>query len=169
MDKDRLLDLMLGLKLGEQLIEIMNVPVAFHLRQHDHIDLVADFRDDLRHIVEHPRAVQRIDARPQARLAEIMRLGRLDEALARRFLGVSGNGVFQIAQQHVALGDHIADFRPDLLIVSRKEMDHPLQRHRQFAIRIRRADGERLVEICRQFHVRAIHQVRTGKGGRRAV
>ena len=41
-DQDRLGDAVPGFELGEQLVEIMNVPGALDLGQHDHVELVAD-------------------------------------------------------------------------------------------------------------------------------
>ena len=61
---DRFADLMPGFQLGQQLIKIMNVPGAFHFRQHDHIDLVAYLRDNLGNIIQKPRTVQAVDPGP---------------------------------------------------------------------------------------------------------
>ena len=46
-DQDRLRDAVLGLELGEQLVEIVDVPRALDLGQHDDVELVADGGDDL--------------------------------------------------------------------------------------------------------------------------
>ena len=66
-------DRVLGLELGEQLIEIMDVPCAFDLRQHDDVELLADRGDDLANVVEHPGRIERVDAGPQSGGAEIGR------------------------------------------------------------------------------------------------
>ena len=55
---------MFGFELGEQLIEIMDVPRALDLRQHHDIELVADGGDNFTDVVEHPRRIERIDAGP---------------------------------------------------------------------------------------------------------
>ena len=47
-----------GFELSQQLVEIMNVPGAFDLGQHDDVELVADGGDDLGHIVEQPGRIQ---------------------------------------------------------------------------------------------------------------
>ena len=47
-------DRVLGLKLGEQLIEIVDVPCAFDLGQHDDVEFPADGGDDLANVVQHP-------------------------------------------------------------------------------------------------------------------
>ena len=73
-DQDRFLDAVLGFELRQKLIEIMDVPGAFDLRQHDDVELLADGGDDLGNIVEHPRRIERVDARPQSGLAEIATL-----------------------------------------------------------------------------------------------
>ena len=45
-DQDRLLDRMLGLQLGQELIEIVDVPRALDFGQHDDVELVANRSDD---------------------------------------------------------------------------------------------------------------------------
>ncbi len=47
-DQDRLLHRMPRLELRQQLIEIMDVPGAIDLGQHDDVELVADRRDQIR-------------------------------------------------------------------------------------------------------------------------
>ncbi len=75
-----------------------------------------------------------------------------DEAVARGLLGVDRDGVFEIAEHDVDLRDQLRHLGAHLLDVRRHEMDHALEPHRQFAQRRRRADGQRLEEIARQFH-----------------
>ena len=93
----------LRFELRQQLVEIMDVPWAFDLRQHDDVELVADRADDLDDVVEHPGRIERVDARPQAGRAEVVRLRHGDEARARRLLGVGRDGVFEIAEHDVDL------------------------------------------------------------------
>ena len=162
-DEDRLFDGVLGFELRQKLIEIMDVPGAFDLRQHDDVELLADGGDDLRNVVEHPRRVERVDARPQSGLAKIATLGHGDEAVACGRFGVGGNGVFEIAEHHVDLMHQLGHPRAHFLDMRRHEMDHALEPQRQVAQRRRRPDRERLEEIARQFHV-AIPQPRIGQG-----
>jgi hypothetical protein len=96
---------MLGFKLGEKLVQIMNVPRALDLRQHDDVEFLPDGGDDLANIVEHPRRIERVDARPQSGGAEVACFRHGDEARAGGFLGVGGNGVFEVAEHHVDLMD----------------------------------------------------------------
>ena len=91
--------------------------------------------DDLDHIVERPRRVQRIDAGPQAGCAEVVRLGHLDEACARRLLGVGRDRVLEIAEHHVDLRDQLRHLGAQLLDLRRHEMDHALELDRQLAQR----------------------------------
>ena len=130
---------------------IVDVPGPLDLRQHDDVELVADLGDDLDEVVERPGAVQRVDARPQPGAAEIVRLGERDEAAPRRDLGVGRDRVLEVAQQHVDLRDQLRDLGAELFVVRRHEMDHPLEPHRQLAIRRRRAGGERLEEAARKL------------------
>ena len=46
-DQDRLLDRVLGLELGQELVEVVDVPRPLDLGQHDHVELVAGGRNDL--------------------------------------------------------------------------------------------------------------------------
>ena len=154
-DQDRPLDGVAGFELGQKLVEIVDVPGAFDLGQHDDVELVADRGDDLGDVVERPGRVERVDARPQAGRAEIGRLGHGDEALARRLLGVGRDRVLQIAEHHVDLPGELRHLGGDLLDMRRHEMDHALELDRQLAQRRRRADRQRLIEWARQLHVRS--------------
>ena len=147
MDEERLLQPVLRFELRQQLVEIMDIPCPFDLGQHDHIELVADLGDEFGDVVEHPGAVQRVDAGPEARCAEIMGPADLDDTLACRFLGIGRNRIFQIAEQHVDLRNDLADPCTELLVVPREEMDHAFERHRQLAVGGRGADSEGLVEV----------------------
>ena len=55
-DEDRLVQRVLGLELGQQLIEIVDVPGPLDLGQHDHVELGAGGRHDLQDVVETPTA-----------------------------------------------------------------------------------------------------------------
>ena len=46
-DEDRLRHAVPGFELGQQLVEIVDVPGPIDLRQHDDVELVADLADDL--------------------------------------------------------------------------------------------------------------------------
>src|SRR5262249_33447423 len=87
MNQDRPADALACFELGEELVEIVNVPRSVDFRQHDDIELVSHRADDLDDIVERPGRSQRIDARPQPGRAEVVGAGQRDEALSRRYLG----------------------------------------------------------------------------------
>ena len=74
----------LGLELGQQLVEVVDVPGPLDLGQHDHVELGADRRHDLQDVVERPGRVEAVDARPQPGLAEVVCPGHVDEARAAR-------------------------------------------------------------------------------------
>ena len=151
-DHDRLCDLVPRFELGEQLVEVMDVPGPVDLGQHDDVELVADRRDDLGDVVERPGRIERIDARPQSGRPEIDRLAHGDEARARRLLGLDGDGVLEVAEHHVDLAGELGHLGAHLLVVRRHEMDHALEPHRQVAHRRRRADGQRLEKLPRGLH-----------------
>ena len=152
MNEDRLGQAVPRLELGEKLVDIMDVPGAFDLGNHHHVELVADGADDFGDIVQNPRTVECVDPRPQAGFAHVQASGHVDEAAARRILRIGGNRVLQIAEQHVHPADEIGKLAPHLLILGREEMDHPFGTHRQFTQRFRGAGGERLVEMGGQLH-----------------
>jgi len=148
-DEDRLAHPMFSFELGEQLIEVMNVPGAFDLWQHYHVELVARGGDNLGHISERPGRVERVNPRPQSGGAEVAGSRHGDKAGAGRFFGVNWNGVFEIAEDDVDLGDELGHFAANLFDMRRNEMDHPLQPQRQFTQRRRRADRKRFEKIAR--------------------
>ena len=141
-DQDRLLDGVPGLELRQELIEIVNIPRSLDLRQHDDVELVADARDDLGHIIEHPRRIETVDARPHARRAEVVVAHHLDEALARVFLLIERHRVLEIAEHDVDLGGDTFYFGADLVVMRRHEMDHALELDGKSAIRLGRARCE---------------------------
>ena len=53
-DQDRTLDRVSGFQLGEQLIEIVDVPGTLDLRQHDDVELVSDRCDNVCDVVQNP-------------------------------------------------------------------------------------------------------------------
>ena len=68
------------LELREQAVGVGDVPGAFDLGQHDHVDAVAGARDDLRDVIEEPRAVEAVDARLQRGVAQVDRGGEIGRA-----------------------------------------------------------------------------------------
>jgi hypothetical protein len=61
----------LGLELGEQAVDVVDVLGALDLRDHDDVELVADLGDEGREVVEHPRRVEAVDPRPELGVAEV--------------------------------------------------------------------------------------------------
>ena len=144
------------LELGEQLVDVVDVPRPLDLGHHHDVELVADRGDDLEQVVENPGRVEGVDAGPEAgaRGREIGVARHGDEALAGRLLLVGRHRVLEVAEHHVHGLGEFRHARPDLLVVGRHEVDHPLELHRQVPERGRRAGGEGLEEAARQFHRR---------------
>ena len=147
MDHDGLLDAVLGFELSEKLIQIMNIPSPLDLRHHDDIELAADRRHDFEDVVENPRTVERVDARPKTCAAEVVRARHLDETAPRRFLVLRRDRVFEISANHVHLLHQLGDLGADLLDLRRHEMDHALKTHGLFDKRSRSARCESLEEL----------------------
>jgi hypothetical protein len=137
---------------SQELIHVVNVPRPFDLRHHDHVESIAEPHDQIRHILQMPRRVQRIDAAPIADILAQQHFAHLHRARARRILGVGGDGVFQIGQQHIDLARHVRRLGAHLLQMRRYEMDHPLQRDGQLPQRRRRARGQGGEEVTGRLH-----------------
>ena len=152
-EEDRARETGLGLQLGNELVRVMDVPRAFDLRDHDHVELVAGLQHEVGHIVEEPGGVQAVDAAPEAGAGflPVDHVRHLDGARAGGVLGVGGDRVFEVGEQHIDLLGHFRDLGPDLLVMAGDEMDHPLEADRQVAHRFGRANRERLEEIARRF------------------
>ena len=142
----------LGLELGEQPVDVVDVPGALDLRHHDHLELVPDLGHQRGQVVEDPRALERVDPRPQRGLAEIGLLRDADQALARGLLAVGGDGVLEIAQQDVGLLDHVGHLGDHLLVRGVEEMDHPRGLDRHLEHGIGGSDRERLGEVTWVAH-----------------
>ena len=150
MDQDRLGDLVLGFELGQQLVEIVDVPRPLDLGQHHNVELVAGFGDQRGDVIQRPRRVEAVDARPQAGCAEIELLGHRDEAGAGLVLFAGGDRVFQVAEHDVDLADGVLELGPDLGVMRRDEVDHPLKLDRHLPIGLRRANREGREEFGRR-------------------
>ncbi len=142
-DEDGAGKCVLGLQLREELIQIVNVPRSLDLRQHDHVEFGAGCGNDFQNVVEGPGRVERVDAGPQPRLAEVVRLRHFDESASCGHLGVSRDRVLEIAEHHIDLRDKVCEAGADLLVVWRHEMDHALESCRQLAERLRCTYGQR--------------------------
>jgi len=132
-NQDRLFHLVFCFELGEKLIEIMDVPGALDLRQHDDVELLPDRGDDLANVVEHPGRIERIDACPQSGLAEIARLRHFDEAVSCGLLSVGRDRILQIAEHDVDLRHQLRHFGAHFRDMRRHEMNHALEPQRQIA------------------------------------
>src|SRR6266545_7164224 len=120
----------------------MDVPRSLDLRNHNHVQLVADLGNDGQDIIEDPRAVEAVDARPQRRVPELVLLRDFDQALPRRLLVRRRNGVLEVPQQYIDPGDELRDLRADLLVLRRKEMNHAIRSRRDLTLWRGRADRE---------------------------
>jgi hypothetical protein len=151
--QDRLVQLGLGLELGEQAVDVVDVPRPLDLGDHDHIELVADLGDHLGQVVEHPRRLERVDPGPQLRLAELHLAADGDQPLPRGLLAVHRHGVLEVAEQDVGLGRDVGGLGDHLLVREVQEVDHARGPERDLPQRLRSADGEGLEEVSGIAHV----------------
>ena len=142
----------LGLELGEQPVDVVDVLGPFDLGDHHHVELVADLGHERDQIVEAPRRIEAVDPRPQLCLAEVDVVGCLHEAGACRLLVAGRDRVFEVAEQHVDGGRDVGKLGDHLGVLRREEVDHPARPERDVAQRFGRADGERSEEVLRAAH-----------------
>ena len=114
--------------------------------------LVADRGDQGGQVVEHPRAVEGVDARPQLRRsAPAPEIGGVlrdrHQALARGHLVVGLDGVLEVAEQHVDGADQLRHLGRHLLVRRVEEVDGPARSGRDLAERLGGADRERAEEV----------------------
>ena len=147
MDQDRLGQAVLGLELGEQAVDVVDVPGALDLGDHDHVELAADLADDLGDVVEHPGALERVDARPELGVAELHLAADFDQAFACGELAVDRHGVLEVAEQDVDRRCDVGHLGDHLLVREVEEVDHPRGLERDLAQRLRRVDREGLEEV----------------------
>ena len=147
MDQDRPLEAGLRLELGEQAVDVVDVPRALDLRDHDDVELVADLGDQFGQVVEHPRGGELVDPRPQLRVAEVHLAADLDQAGARGELAVDRDRVLEVAEQDVDGGRDVGHLGDHLLVGEVQEVDHPGGFEGDLASRLGGADGEGLEEV----------------------
>ena len=152
MDQKRLLESGPGFELSQQAVHVMDVPGAFDLGHHDDVELVPDGAHEFGDVVEHPGAVEAVDAGPELAGSEIRVLSDLDQALSRGDLLVGRHGVFEVAQQHVALGDHVGDLGRHLRITRIEEVDHARGAQGDLVQRVRGPEGHGLEEVFGVTH-----------------
>ena len=134
------------------LVDEMDVPVAFDLGDHHHVELVADLAHEPGHIVDEPGRIERVDARPKSSRAEVDRLRHRDQAVSGRLLRVDRNRILEIAEDDVDLADKLGRFRAHLFIVRRYEMNHALEPRGKLKQRARGPDRQRIEIPTGGFH-----------------
>ena len=139
-DENGLLKPMLGLELSEQLVHIVDVPVAFNLGHHQHVELVTNSAHNSGHIIEEPRAIQCVYASPKPGIGEVILSGNANESCAGRIFSFGRNCIFQITKQHIDVGDDGCGLCTDLFVVRRQKMHGALERQRQLPQGLRRTN-----------------------------
>jgi acyl dehydratase len=154
MDEDRPLEPGLRLELGEQAVDVVDVPRALDLRDHHDLEPLADLGDDLGQVVQHPRALERVDTRPQRRLAELHLAADPDEPLAGGLLALHRDRVLEVAEQDVHVGRDLRRLGDHLLVREVEEMDHPRGLDGDLAEGRRGVYREGLEEVAGVSHAR---------------
>ena len=163
-DEDRAIQAGLGLQLGQQPVDVVDILGPLDLGDHDHVEGVADLGDGGDDVVEPPRRVERVDPRPELGVAVAPRLADLDQAGPRRLLLGRRDGILEVGQQDVDgrrdrrhLGHH-------LRVLRRQEVDHPRRPHRDLPQRFGGADGQRPEEVLRGTHAAQVRERCPGPG-----
>ena len=164
--KDRALQARLGLQLGEQAVDVVDVPGALDLRDHDDLELVPDLPHQFGDVVEHPRRGELVDARPQRGVAEIHFPAHLDQTGAGGELAIDGHRVLEVAEQDVHGGGDVGDLGHHLLVREVQEVDHPGGLEGDLARRLGGVDGEGLEEVAGVTQVGSPGFRFLGRGGR---
>jgi hypothetical protein len=116
----------LGLELGEQPVDVVDVLGALNLGDHDDVELVADLGHERREVVERPGAVQRVDPGPElSKVTEIRGLADRDQPGPRCLFVVGLDGVLEVAEKHVDGPHHLGDLGRHLGVARVEEVDDP--------------------------------------------
>ena len=150
--EDRPVEAGLRLELGEQPVDVVDVLRPLDLGDHDDVEPVAGFEHGGGQVVETPRRVEAVDARPELRVAEVDLRGDLDETGARGVLLIGRHTVFEVGEQDVDRRCDVGHLRPHLLVGRREEVDHPARPERDLADGLGGPDGERSEEVLGRAH-----------------
>ena len=125
---------------------------ALDLRDHDHVELVADLGDQGDDVVEAPRRVEAVDSRPQLRVAHVDRSATSTRPDAGGLLVGHRDGVFEVAEQDVDGRDDLGQLGDDLVDVRREEVDDTTRSEGDVAHRLRGTDSEGFEEVSGAAH-----------------
>ena len=138
------------------LVKEMNVPVAFDLGDHHHVEFVTNLAHEPGHVVDEPGRIERVDAGPKSGRAEVVGLRHRDQTVSGRLFRVDRNRVLEIAEDDVDLADKLGRLRAHLFVVRRHEMNHALEAGGKLKQRARGADRQRIEIPTRGFHERGL-------------
>ena len=110
-DEDRALQPGLGLQLGQQPVDVVDVLGPLDLGDHDHVEAVADLGDGGDEVVERPRRVERVDPRPQLGVGAVRSQARPISTRPARAasLSVAGMASSRLASSTSTVGAIVAD------------------------------------------------------------
>jgi hypothetical protein len=152
MHEQRALEPRLRLELGEQPVDVVDVPGALDLRHHDHLELVADLADELREVVEHPGDSSELTRVQRAVSPRSISRPDPDQPLAGRLLAVDRDRVLEVAEQDVHLRRQVGRLGHHLLVREVEEVDHPRRREGDLREGLGSAHGQRLEEVSGVAH-----------------
>ena len=119
----------------------MDVLGALNFGNHDHVELVADRRNESKQVIKNPRRIKAVDSSPQLGVTKLGGLGNRDEPVARGFFAVGGDCVFEVSKKHVDLLGDVRHLRSHTFVARIEEMDHPRGAERHVVKRCGCSDG----------------------------
>jgi hypothetical protein len=142
-----------GLELREQAVDVRDVLGPLHLRDHHHVELVADLRHQRGQVVEDPRTVEGVDPGPELGGLEVGLAGDRHQALAGGHLAFGLHRVLEVAEQDVGRARHLRHLGRHLLVRRVEEVDRAARPSRDLAQRLGRTYCERPEEVLRAPHI----------------
>ena len=145
----------LGLELGEQAVDVVDVLGPLDLGDHDHVELVAGLGDQRGEVVETPRRVEAVDPGPQLGVAEVDRRVPTSTRPARAAsLSAIGMASSRLPSRMSTVGTMSGSLATILSFCGGKKWITRLGRNGISRSGCGRADGERLEEVLGTAHAR---------------
>ena len=130
----------------------MDVLGPLDLRDHDHVEGVADLGHRLGDVVEEPGRVERVEPGPELGGAEVDALADRDQAGPGLLLVGGRDAVLQVAQDDVDPGGDVGHLGHHLVDRRWEEVDHPAGSDRDLPNRFGGTDGQRSEEVLGAAH-----------------
>ena len=151
--EDRPVEPGLRLELGEEAVDVVDVLGPLDLRDHDHVELVADLGDRGDRGRRGPTASRASSPGSRTACRRSRRSCRPRRSPARAAsLSLAGTPSSRLARRTSTVGARSGSFADHLRVRRREEVDHPRRPERDLADRVGGADGQRAEEVLGGAH-----------------